>query len=76
MVLARVETKIFVCVFSRKFVFAFLEKSLQKVTKITKVFAKTFAKNDAGNENAVKIRISVGIRILEVEGKQWTNGSG
>jgi hypothetical protein len=57
----RVETKMFVFVFSRKFVFAFREKSLPKVKKkITKVFAKTFAlakifaKNDAGSENAMK----------------------
>jgi hypothetical protein len=63
--LTRVETKIFVFVFSRKFrkkyfVVTFREKSLRKVTKITKVFANTFAKtkifvkNDAGSENATK----------------------
>jgi hypothetical protein len=38
----RVETKIFVFVFSRKVVFAFREISLRKVTEITKVFAKSF----------------------------------
>jgi hypothetical protein len=36
----RVETKIFVFVFSRKFIFAFREKSLRKLTKITKIFEK------------------------------------
>jgi hypothetical protein len=47
----RVETKIFVFVFSRKFIFAFREKSLRKVTKITKIFAKTkmYEKMAAGN---------------------------
>jgi hypothetical protein len=45
----RVETKIFVFVFSRKFIFAFREKSLRKVTKITKIFAKMYEKTDAGN---------------------------
>jgi plasmid maintenance system killer protein len=53
----------FVFVISQKYVFAFREKSLRKVTKITKVFAKTFgkvfktkivAKNDAGSEKAMK----------------------
>jgi hypothetical protein len=41
----RVETKIFVFVFSRKFIFAFREKSLQKVTTLMKMYEKT----DAGN---------------------------
>jgi hypothetical protein len=56
----RVETKIFVFVFSRKFrENLFLRKSLQNVTKITKIYAKIFAKtfaktkmyekSDAGN---------------------------
>jgi hypothetical protein len=51
----RVETKIFVFVFSRKFrenLFSpFAKKSLRKVTKITKTFAKTkmYEKTDAGN---------------------------
>jgi hypothetical protein len=40
--------------FPRKFFFAFREKSLQKVMKIAKVFAKIFLKNDTGSENAVK----------------------
>jgi hypothetical protein len=41
---------------SQKFIFAFREKSLQKVTKITKIFAKTqmYWKTDAGNGNIVK----------------------
>jgi hypothetical protein len=51
----RVETKIFVFVFSRKFcenLFSlFAKKSLRKVTKITKIFAKTFAKNENVWEN-------------------------
>jgi hypothetical protein len=51
---SRVETKFVVFVFSQKFVFAFHEKILQKVMKTAKVFTKTFAKNDAGSENAVK----------------------
>jgi hypothetical protein len=38
---ARVETKILVFVFSRKFLFAFRAKIIQKYTKITKIFAKT-----------------------------------
>jgi hypothetical protein len=47
-----------------------------------KVFAKTFAKtkilveNGAGSENAVKNRIPIGKRSFEVEGMQWTIGSG
>jgi hypothetical protein len=46
--------------FREKICFRFLRKSLGKVTKITKTFAKTFAKtkivakNDAGSENALK----------------------
>jgi hypothetical protein len=47
----RVETKIFIFVFSRKFIFAFRKKSLRKVMKTTKTFAKTkmYEKTDAGN---------------------------
>jgi hypothetical protein len=53
---ARVETKIFVFG-SRKFIFAFREKSLPKVTKITKIFAKTkmYEKTDAGNRKYCEI---------------------
>jgi hypothetical protein len=46
---ARVETKIFVFVFSWKFIFAFREKSLRKVTETTKFFAKMFVFRE--NEN-------------------------
>jgi hypothetical protein len=43
-VLNRVETKIFIVVFSRKFIFAFCENFLTKIMHITKVFAKIFVK--------------------------------
>jgi hypothetical protein len=53
----RVETKIFVFVFSRKFIFVFREKIIPKYTKITKIFAKTkieakiFAKTEIEAKN-------------------------
>jgi hypothetical protein len=47
-----VEMKIFVFVFSRKFIFAFREKSLQKVTKITKIFAKLLQKQKCMRKRA------------------------
>jgi hypothetical protein len=40
----RVETKIFIFVFSRTFIFAFRENFLTKITKITKIFAKFLRK--------------------------------
>jgi hypothetical protein len=51
----RVETKIFVFVFSRKFIFAFCENIIQKYTKITKIFAKIDAKIFAKTKIEAKI---------------------
>jgi hypothetical protein len=51
----RVETKIFVCVYLRKFIFAFREKIIRKYTKIKNIFAKIFAKTKISTNTYAKI---------------------